>query len=241
MNQIDTIFFDLDDTLVAFDAVTEKSWIQVCDDYIKYNNTCSSGKLYEIIRKHSNWYWSDDNRHRAGRLNIVSARREVVASAFKELNLPADEAVKVADQYSKVRIDNMYLFPHARETLSCLRDKNIKLALITNGDSNTQRNKISRFDLQSYFDCILIEGELGFGKPDEKVFYYALEKLNSKPDSTIMIGDNLKWDVAGPQALGIRAVWYDWKNAGLNESSKIKPDYTIHSLRQIADILDSYR
>lgn len=210
----------------------------MCDDYIKYNNTCSSDKLYEIIRKHSNWYWSDDNRHREGRLDIVSARRGVVASAFKELNLPVDEAIELADQYSKVRIDNMYLFLHAHETLSYLRDKKKKLALITNGDSITQRDKITRFDLSSYFDCILVEGELGFGKPDERIFLYALEELNSQPGSTIMIGDNLKWDIAGPQALGIRAVWYDWKNVGLRESSQILPDYTIQSLNQIIDILN---
>jgi putative hydrolase of the HAD superfamily len=240
MKPIDTIFFDLDDTLVAFDAVTEKSWVQVCDDFVKHNSTYSSDILYEIILKHSSWYWSDENRHRTGRLDITIARREVVLSAFKELNLPANQAIELADLYSRVRIENMYLLPHALDTLSFIRNKNFKLALLTNGDSKSQRGKINRFDLEPYFDCIAVEGELGYGKPDKRVFLYALEKLDSRPDSTIMIGDNLKWDIAGPQALGIRAVWHDWKKTGLPESSEIKPDHIIQDLRNIAEILEFY-
>jgi HAD superfamily hydrolase (TIGR01549 family) len=240
MKPVDTIFFDLDDTLVAFDAVTEKSWVQVCVDFVKHNNTFSSEKLYEVILKHSSWFWGDENRHRKGRLDIVKARREVVISAFNELNLPYDQAVELADQYTKVRINNMYLFPNALEILSFLRNKKFKLALLTNGDSKSQRGKINRFDLEQYFGCIAVEGELGFGKPNKRVFLYALEMLNSQPDSTIMIGDNLKWDIAGPQVLGIRAVWHDWKKTGLHETSEIKPDHTIQSLMQIADILESY-
>jgi putative hydrolase of the HAD superfamily len=238
MLNIDTIFFDLDDTLVAFDAVTEKSWIQVCNEFEK-DDTYSSDKLYEVINKHSKWYWSDENRHRKGRLDIAEARRQVVVSAFEELKLPVEKAIALADLYSKVRIDNMYLFPHVYETLSSLRAKNIKLALITNGDSQSQRGKINRFKLEPYFDYILVEGEFGIGKPDKKVFLHTLGKLNSQADSTIMIGDNLKWDIAGPQALGIRAVWIDWGNTGLPESSGIKPDYIISDLRRISDLVES--
>ncbi|MBN1316974.1 MAG: HAD family hydrolase [Anaerolineales bacterium] len=234
---IDTILFDLDDTLVAFDAVTEISWIQVCNEYANETGLISSERLRQTIEKHSNHYWSDEVRHRIGRQDIVGTRRKLVSLAFDDLMLPKEAAFLVADNYSRVRLDNMYLFPGTIEILSHLVSKNMKLALVTNGDSEGQREKIDRFDLEKYFDAILIEGEMGFGKPDERVFIKALEILNATPERTLMVGDNLKWDVGGPQALGIRGIWYDRKSKGLPENSTIKPDRIISNINHLVEIL----
>lgn len=78
---------------------------------------------------------------------------------------------------------------------------------MTNGGSDQQRNKINRFGLNDLFDAILIEGEMGFGKPDREVYTTALDSLNIEPDAAWSIGDNLEWDVWGPQQLGIFGIW----------------------------------
>lgn len=238
---IDAILFDLDDTLVAFDAVTEPSWIQVCDEFANKTGLVKSELLRQTITKHSNRYWSDEERHRIGRLDIEETRRKLVSLAFEELALPIDEAVRLADRYSSVRLDNMYVFPETDKTLSYLRSHDIKLALVTNGDSLNQRKKIDRFNLERFFDNIFIEGEMGFGKPDERVFTRALESCHSEAEGTLMVGDNLKWDVAGPQALGIRGVWYDRKQKGLPVDSSIKPFRIIENLSQVIPILEELR
>jgi putative hydrolase of the HAD superfamily len=235
---IDTVLFDLDDTLVAFDAVTEISWIQVCDEYANETGLISSELLHQTIARHSNHYWSDEERHRIGRQDIEGTRRNLVSLAFNELELPIEEATIVADNYSRVRMDNMYVFPEALDILSNLCSRNMKLALVTNGDSVNQREKIERFDLEKYFDAILIEGEMGFGKPDKRVFEKALSVCNSTPKGMLMIGDNLKWDVAGPQALGIRGIWYDRKGKGLPDDSMIKPFRIIDNLSMVLLILE---
>ena len=175
--------------------------------------------------------------HRIGRLDIESARRRIVGEAFRELNLPQEDSAVVADHFSKLRIEKMYLMPEAVETLSRLHENGKELGLLTNGDSLTQRGKIKRFGLGNYFKCILVEGELGYGKPDERIFRKALEVMDSRPDETMMVGDSLQWDVAGPQAVGIRGIWYNGKGVSLSQDAKTKPFRMIRRLSELFDIL----
>ena len=99
--------------------------------------------------------------------------------------------------------------PDAIETVRWLRNRGLRLALLTNGAGAAQRAKIARFGLTDLFDAILVEGEVGAGKPDERVYRRALELVGTNPPETWMIGDNLEWDVAAPQRLGMRGIWID--------------------------------
>ena len=92
--------------------------------------------------------------------------------------------------------------PDAIETVRWLRESGRRLALLTNGAAAAQRRKIARFEIADLFDAILVEGELGFGKPDERVYLRALNALGVTPADAWMVGDNLDFDVAAPQKLG---------------------------------------
>lgn len=235
---IEVVLFDLDDTLVAFDLVTESTWRQVCAEYAAENDKASAAEVYDAVTKESRWFWSDEERHRVGRNDIVSARRTVVGSAFDKLGLPAEDALRVADRYSSLRLEKMYLLPGAKETLSILAGRNLPLGMITNGDSETQRGKIGRFGLGDFFNVILIEGEVGIGKPDRRIFDLAVSKFGVDPGSMVMVGDNLKWDVAGPQAAGMHGIWFDVRGKGLSPDSRLKPDAVITQIRQLAELLE---
>ncbi len=231
------VIFDLDDTLVAFDLVTESTWRQVCDEYAAANPAHPAAAVYDAVTSESHWYWSDEERHRVGRNDIIAARRGIVKSAFEKHGLPLDDAVKVADRYSTLRLENMYLIPGAKEILDTLRARRFRLGMISNGDSPIQRLKLRRFDLEKYFEMILIEGEVGFGKPDRRIYELALLKLGSAPDETVMVGDNLKWDVAGPQSVGMRGIWFDVKKRGLQKDSTVVPDAVITSIAELPEHL----
>ena len=231
------VIFDLDDTLVAFDLVTESTWRQVCDEYASENPAHPAADVYDAVSKESHWYWSDEERHRVGRNDIVAARRGIVKSAFEKHGLPLQDAVKVADRYSALRLENMYLIPGAKEILDNLQARRFRLGMISNGDSPIQRLKLRRFDLEKYFEMILIEGEVGFGKPDRRIYELALSKLGTAPDKTVMVGDNLKWDVAGPQSVGMRGIWFDVKKRGLQKDSTVVPDAVITSIAELPEHL----
>ena len=106
---------------------------------------------------------------------------------------------------------------------------------MTNGEAETQRAKINRFGLEQIFDVILIEGELGYGKPKQQVYYDALNALKLAPERVWAVGDNLEWDVWGPQQLGIYSIWNDYKDKGLPLSSKIVPNRIIKSIVELIE------
>jgi FMN phosphatase YigB (HAD superfamily) len=63
-----------------------------------------------------------------------------------------------------------------------------------------------RFADEHRFDHIQIEGEHGFGKPEERAYTHAMETLGVGPHETWMVGDNLEWEIMAPQRLGIYAI-----------------------------------
>ena len=83
------------------------------------------------------------------------------------------------------------------------------MALVTNGAAISQRQTIDRFGLASYFECIVIEGEFGAGKPDERVFHHALGAVSCQPEHAWFVGDNLEADIATPHRLGMHTIWID--------------------------------
>lgn len=231
------VLFDLDDTLVAFDAVTDQSWHQVCLDYHRAGHQVDPGVLAARIKDSSDWYWGDDDRHRWGRANILEARREIVSRAFAAMDLPKADAIALADHYSSVRLKNMYLLEGVHPTLGRLQHTGHSLALVTNGDGAGQRDKIARFGLADYFSAILIEGELGIGKPDPRVYETALARLGAAPSQALMVGDNLAWDVEAPQKAGIAAVWIDRNGAGLPPESTVTPWRIIRAISELPKVL----
>jgi putative hydrolase of the HAD superfamily len=104
---------------------------------------------------------------------------------------------------------------------------------VTNGAAGSQRAKIERFALSDRFDHIQIEGEHGFGKPEERAYHHAMDALGVAAGDTWMIGDNLEWEVEAPQRLGIYAIWMDTHGDGLPEGSTVRPDRIIRSLTEL--------
>ncbi len=94
----------------------------------------------------------------------------------------------------------MFVFPGAHEAIDALKALGVKLALVTNGAADTQRAKVERFELAHRFDHIQIEGEHGFGKPEERAYLHAMEALGVTARDTWMIGDNLEWEVVSAAA-----------------------------------------
>ena len=137
--------------------------------------------------------------------------------AFRQMGIEAtDIAQRIGDDYDRQRLESVHPFPGAIEALETLRNSPVRLGMITNGNSVSQREKIDRFDLERFFDYILVEEEFGVGKPDKRVYLHALEEAPT-PSLTEawIVGDNLEWEVSAPQRLGITAIWHDPKGRGL--------------------------
>jgi len=232
------IIFDMDDTLVAFDAVTDKSWEEVCKKYEQKNPSLKWNKLFNTIKLLSNEYWKDPERHRIGRNNIEEVRRNILKKVFIKLGIKNQEdAVYIADEYSKVRLNNMYLFPETISVLEKLKKKNYTLLLMTNGDNKGQRDKIKKFCLEKYFNHILIEGELGYDKPDDRIFKKATNLINLKPEHIMIVGDNFDWEILPGKNYGFKAVWINKRNIPVDNYKKKTADAIIYNLNELYDYL----
>jgi putative hydrolase of the HAD superfamily len=228
------LLLDLDDTILDDSSRVHESWLDACGDHADRLAPFDAAVVVDAIRKTSKWFWGDPDRHRTGRLQLDAARREVVRLALVNLGIDNIElACCIGDAYSHRRDVGMEALPDAIDTVRWLRDSGRRLALLTNGAEDAQRKKITRFELGDLFDAILVEGELGFGKPDERVYHRALSALAVKPSDAWMVGDNLEWDVAAPQALGMIGVWLDVRGRGLPEHSSVRPDQVIRSLAEL--------
>ena len=228
------IIFDLDDTIIQFDAVAKPSWLSTCNYFTDGERIKDSKILFDAIVQSRKWYWSDTDRHQTGRLNLDKARRTIVNRALSQLSIYDESlAVRIIEKYAIDREKNMSFFPHAEETLHKIKNLGTILALVTNGESGSQRQKIDRFGLNRFFNVILIEGEVGVGKPDREVFLKALEKMKLGNRDVWFVGDDLERDVAGPQKLNIYAIWNDFRNRGLPPDSQYRPDRIINSISEL--------
>src|SRR6266403_1279400 len=157
---------------------------------------------------------------------IVESGRKFWASAAAEWRL------QLADRFTAYREEEMFVFPGAHDAIDALKAHGVKLALVTNGAAGIQRAKVERFALTHRFDHIQIEGEHGFGKPDERAYQHAMQALDVTAPETWMIGDNLEWEIEVPQRLGIYAIWIDAHGEGLPAGTSIEPDRIIRSLTE---------
>ncbi len=228
------IIFDLDDTIIDDSSSVEPAWRTVCKEAAAQVQGLEADALLAALAPARRRFWSDPDRHREGRLDLRKATSGIVEEALRSLGLDLPTLARnTAHRYRDLREAGVRLFPGAIEALEGLRAMGVRLGLITNGSAEGQRAKVERFDLARHFNHILIEGEFGCGKPDERVYRAAMRALGSEPEQTWSVGDNLEWDVAAPQRLGLYAIWVDPPGAGLPAGATVRPDRIIRSIAEL--------
>ncbi len=229
-----TLLVDLDDTVIDYGGSTVPSWRAVCEWAVSQAPELRADALYSAIDRVRRWYWSDPERHRQGRADLRAASRRIVQQALDELGCErVGLAPAIAERYRDLRDESVHLLPGAVDALEQLRGRGVRLGLVTNGTAADQRAKIERFDLARHFDHILIEGEFGCGKPDLRVYRAAMDALAARPEDTWFVGDNLEWDVAAPQRLGLWGIWVDRARAGLPTGTTVQPDRIVRALAEL--------
>ncbi len=97
-------------------------------------------------------------------------------------------------------------FAGVEELLTAVKRKT-KTGLITNAyDAAEQKERIRSSGLDSYFDTIIIAGEIGIYKPDPAIFLHALARVDAQPDKSLYVGDSLTHDVIGAKSAGMKTV-----------------------------------
>lgn len=233
------ILFDLDETIISFGS--RRLILQaVVEEFAEVFGPVTPEEAGEALEAGFRAFWADEVRATYWRQNLMEGRKLAVAATFESLvarspGLTPDFAATFGERFHTHREDQGKFFPGALETVEELKRRGVKLALVTNGAAEPQRAKVERFDLARLFEHVQIEGEAGFGKPQEQAYLHAMQALGVGPHETWMVGDNLEWEVVAPQRLGIYAIWHDHLGEGLPPGSPIKPDRIVRSIAELLE------
>ncbi len=227
------LLLDMDDTILDDSSTVESAWDRACGEAARAAGL-EAAALRAAVAAEKEWFWDDSERHRTGRLDLLAARTAICAGALRRMGREPDGvAGEMARAYAAYRVAAVRPFPGAMEALAAFRERGVRLALITNGAGPFQREKIGRFGLESFFDGIFIEGEMGFGKPDERVYRLALESVGAEPRDAWMVGDRLDWEIAPAKRLGMGAVWVDVRGRGLPPDAPVRPDRVVLRIAEL--------
>lgn len=226
------IFFDMDGTILDWTTGMEESWLASCEAHS--DSLFVPAEMHAAIKDRRLWFWNNPVRAKQGRMDLDESAREIVRRAFADCRIDrVDLAHRIADDYRARRLELIVPYPGAIETLQAVRERGIKTALLTNGEARNQRWSVERHALEQYFDCIVIEGEFGVGKPDERVFRHALRACNASVEATWMVGDSLEADISPAVALGMHAVWVDEVGEGVPDSAPVRPHRVVRAIIEL--------
>ena len=234
------VFFDLDDTLCD-DA---GAWYSCAHRAALDGLTATPGAfdaalLAETFLGISERYWMSMAPVSESR-PLTEVRAAQWREALLQVGVPDDLNLAriLADDYGRRRSTEIALFPEVLPVLSALKAQGLCLALITNGVQMTHVDKIAFLGLESEFDHVLIADAVGYFKPDRRIFEYALRLCDCRADEAAMVGDNLKNDVAGAQAVGIRAYWHNPQSLPLPAGEIAPLGGELRSLTDLLELID---
>jgi putative hydrolase of the HAD superfamily len=114
----------------------------------------------------------------------------------------------VNDTYLAEMANQTKLMDGASEVLDYLHGR-YKIALITNGFTEVQYDKLQKSELSKYFSKVFTSEEIGTPKPGRKIFEYAVKSMNARKKSSLMIGDSWEADIIGAMNFGIDQIYYN--------------------------------
>lgn len=127
------------------------------------------------------------------------------------------------------------LFDDAIETLEALRERGYRVGCVTNRPFSGPafHEEVAELGLTPHFEVMSISCDLGYMKPHPEIFRHALGGLGVTAEEAMMVGDSLRADVAGAQALGMTAVWRRHNAIDEEIDDGIVPDFEINHLNEL--------
>lgn len=227
--------FDLDNTLI--DGSGSKDAILRTCAQLAAATGLDAARLFEANSRVWQTYWPEvERKWTLGALTGTAVSSEAWRRTLLTCGRNDESLVQLAREvHSRHAREAVRLFDDARELLN-IPKSHVPFALITNGASDTQRNTLRILGIEEKFDTVVISGEVGIAKPDPSIFGLALQKLGVEPENAWHVGDSLGTDVAGALDAELVAVWLNRAEVSRNEGDP-KPDYEIHSLRELTALL----
>jgi len=232
---IDTVLFDLDDTLHD-DTAAYKTAARMVALEVAGTHAIDAGALLDAYVAQASAFWRKLSvEHLAAKIN--DTRAQLWYDALRAVGIDdAPLAERCSVDYTRYRADVLELSPGALACLEALRARGCKLGIVTNGFAATHHEKIARLGLTPLFDALFIADEMGMVKPDPGVFRHACDVLGSRPERTAMVGDRYDRDIVGAKSLGLFTVLIDVHAIPVPDGAP-PPDAIVPTIADVLGIL----
>ena len=212
--------FDAYGTLFDVNSAAEKSKEKLGSRWESFANSWRTTQLEytwlrSLMKKHKNfWEITEDSLdHTMETFKIKKEMRNELLNLYKKLS-PYTEVV---------------------DCLKVLKDKKIKLAILSNGTPDLLKELVKSNNIENYFDDIFSIESVGIYKPAASVYEMPIKKYNCKPENICFMSSNT-WDVSGGGVFGYKAVWVNRFNKIFDKLS-YKPKYVINNLKELLKII----
>ena len=218
---IKAVIFDLDNTLVDFMRMKMVSCDAAITAMIGAGLDIERKKAMKILFELYNIYTLEEKsifqkflKKVAGKINYRILASGIVA-------------------YRRARLGFLEPYPGTDYVLLRLKDKGIKLGILTDAPKLKAWIRLASMKLSNFFDVVITLEDTKKEKPSKEPFRIILKKLRLKPEECLMVGDRPDRDIKGAKRLGIKTCFAKYGNP----DEKAKADYTINDIRELLKIV----
>ena len=220
MKNIKAIIFDAYGTLFDVNSAAEKCKDKIGDKWEGFANYWRTTQLEytwlrSLMKRHKDfWQITEDSLEKSmKKFNINNNMRNELLNLYKVLST----------------------FSEVKETLQNLKEKNFKLAILSNGTPELLNHLVSTNNLENIFDDIFSIEEVKIYKPDSRVYDLPIKKFKFRKDEIVFLSANT-WDVSGAGNYGFNSIWVNRSN-NIFDSLDFKPNIEIKSLNELLSII----
>ena len=220
MKNVKAIIFDAYGTLFDVNSAAEKCKDKIGDTWEGFADFWRTTQLEytwlrSLMKRHKDfWQVTEDSLEKSmNAFKIDKSMRNELLNLYKVLNT----------------------FPEVKDVLNKLKEKNYKLAILSNGTPALLNELVKSNNLDNIFDDIFSIEEVGIYKPDAKVYDMPIKKYKIQKEEVVFLSANT-WDVSGGGNYGYNSVWVN-RNNSIFDNLDYKPKDEVKNLNQLLDIV----
>jgi len=220
MKNIKAIIFDAYGTLFDVNSAAEK-----CKDKIghKWENFANYWRTTQL---EYTWLRSLMNRYK----DFWKITEDSLDKSMKVFNIDISMRNELLNLYKKLSP-----YPEVKKVLNNLKEKNYKIAILSNGTPSLLNELVLSNNLDNVFDDIFSIEEVKIYKPDSKVYNIPINKYQINKDEVAFLSANT-WDVSGGGNFGYNSIWVN-RNKNIFDNLDYEPKNEIENLTQLLDIV----
>ena len=218
MKNIKAIIFDAYGTLFDVNSAAEKCKEKIGDKWESFAN------YWRTTQLEYTWLRSLMKRHK----DFWKITEDSLDKSMKVFNIEPSMKNELLDLYKVLSS-----YPEVKETLNILKEKNYKLAILSNGTPSLLNKLVSKNNLENIFDDILSVEEVKTYKPHPDVYNIPIKKYQVEKHEVVYLSSNT-WDVSAAGNYGFNTVWVN-RNKNIFDNLDYVPQNQIKHLGEILD------